>query len=182
MRIRIIHLIDFPLPFMGIKDIMPINVSLTMENKKVQKMMEGYVEKKTRIDAPQILRALKRLEKEQKRGKGQNEKRKLRHRSLIITDKKITYKGKSILGLSEKNGNSIVSTHMLQGGDTNLNEWDALKVMAHELGHGLGMGHCKTKGCLMTKIETKRDLDRQKLEFCNDCKKEIRRIKREWKA
>ena len=182
MKVKIIQLIDFPLPFMGINDIMPIKVKLNMASKKMQSGLERYVEKKTNIDAPKILRVLKEMENEERKEKKYKGKRGVISRSLIITDKKIVYKGKPVLGLSEENGNSIVSTYLLQEGDENLNEWDALKVMLHELGHGIGMGHCKTKGCLMTRIQTKRDLDRQKMEFCNDCKKEIRRIKREWKA
>jgi len=182
MKVKIIQLIDFPLPFMGIKNIMPIKVNLNMASKKLQNGLEKYIEKKTKIDAPKILRILKEMENEEKKEKKYKGKKGVISRSLILTDKNIVYKGKPVLGLSEENGNSIVSTYMLQEGDENLNEWDALKVMLHELGHGIGLKHCKTNGCLMTKIDTKKDLDSQRLEFCNDCKKEIRRIKREWKA
>lgn len=43
-------------------------------------------------------------------------------------------------------------------------------VVAHELGHLAGYGHCRTPGCLMRAAESVEDLDSRQLAFCRACR------------
>jgi hypothetical protein len=44
-------------------------------------------------------------------------------------------------------------------------------VIAHELGHLAGYGHCRTPGCLMRPAETAADLDLRRLDVCPACRR-----------
>lgn len=44
-------------------------------------------------------------------------------------------------------------------------------VVAHELGHLAGFGHCRTPGCLMRPAESMEDLDSRRLALCAACRR-----------
>ena len=45
-----------------------------------------------------------------------------------------------------------------------------LKLSVHELGHTLGLGHCRQAGCLMNFSSNLEKLDRTKTAFCQYCR------------
>ncbi|HLI46624.1 MAG TPA: matrixin family metalloprotease, partial [Geobacterales bacterium] len=45
------------------------------------------------------------------------------------------------------------------------------KEVMHELGHMLGLGHCKNRSCVMYFSNTIEDTDRKSRRYCTDCKK-----------
>lgn len=77
-----------------------------------------------------------------------------------------------IFGLSELPGNvSIISTFRLKGNKENL-----YKLAIHEIGHALGLPHCKTKNCIMQDAEGKNTMSEEK-DFCVKCKTYLNNIK-----
>ena len=48
-----------------------------------------------------------------------------------------------------------------------------LKEAAHELGHALGLKHCKNRFCVMHFSNNLKDTDIKTSWFCNDCEREI---------
>lgn len=73
-----------------------------------------------------------------------------------------------VMGLSYMPGRAcVVSTFRLH--KENLND-QLLKVVLHELGHALGLPHCKNPGCIMKDAEGKNTID-QETGFCESCKK-----------
>lgn len=44
-----------------------------------------------------------------------------------------------------------------------------VKLGVHELGHNLGLGHCRQQGCIMGFSANLEKLDQRKLEFCEYC-------------
>ncbi len=51
----------------------------------------------------------------------------------------------------------------------------AAKIGLHEVGHLLGIGHCRTSGCLMCFSANLEKLDRLQLWFCEACMYEVSR-------
>lgn len=95
-----------------------------------------------------------------------------------------TTKGKhedwGIFGLGELWGTScVVSSHRLT---RKLSKKDhkkglhrVIKVAIHEVGHVLGLNHCKTPKCVMNDAEgTVKTVDRETGHFCDDCKTFLR--------
>ncbi|MEM3369922.1 MAG: matrixin family metalloprotease [Candidatus Micrarchaeia archaeon] len=165
MKIKIIPLIDFPLPFNKIKEPFTIELELNVADKESIDFIQNEISK-SQLFAKDILYSFsKYLESKGKLSK--------EVRYVIITDKKLIYRKKSILGLSELGGNSIVSLYLIQKEPDMDQEEEAIKVILHELGHGLGLGHCRVKGCIMSKLESIEDLRNQRFEFCNVCKKKL---------
>lgn len=49
----------------------------------------------------------------------------------------------------------------------------AAKEAVHELGHAFGLGHCKNSECVMSFSNSVVDVDKKKLEFCENCRKRL---------
>jgi len=99
---------------------------------------------------------------------------------LGVADVDLYFKKPSYLfGLSEIGNDAVISVHRLrphfygEEHDEELFQDRTLKVAAHELGHAFGLGHCRTKGCIMTYAKSIEDIDDQHEEFCNPCKKKL---------
>lgn len=49
-----------------------------------------------------------------------------------------------------------------------------LKICLHEIGHNLGLAHCKIPGCMMNEAKGKiSTIDKENMDFCNKCKRKI---------
>lgn len=84
-------------------------------------------------------------------------------------------KKKKLLGYSELNGYvSVISTY-------NVSKWRNAKmnfflrmkkILMHELGHNLGLEHCKSNNvCIMhEQAGSVKNLDREDIIYCNDCR------------
>lgn len=51
--------------------------------------------------------------------------------------------------------------------------WRTLKIASHETGHMFGMRHCTRYECGMNGSNSRRESDRQPLEFCHECQAKI---------
>ncbi|MFN8259491.1 MAG: matrixin family metalloprotease [Chitinophagales bacterium] len=94
-----------------------------------------------------------------------------------ISTKKGAYPDFGIMGLGYCPGKScVVSTFRLKTPDKKLLYERLAKVALHELGHNLGLPHCKeNKDCLMHAAEASiKQVDAEKLDVCKKCKKKIR--------
>ena len=93
-----------------------------------------------------------------------------------VTDKDIsaTVHGVSdwgVMGLGYRPGNACVSsTYRLKGKQDQF--W---KIVIHELGHTVGLPHCKTQTCLMRDSEG-RGLTGKEVGFCNACAPRLRKV------
>lgn len=80
-----------------------------------------------------------------------------------------------IFGLGFVSGPScVVSSYRLNTGTKNLFYSRIKKVAIHELGHNLGLPHCKNKNCVMTNaVERISTIDNEGIDLCSDCKRKI---------
>ncbi|MBU7571516.1 MAG: matrixin family metalloprotease [Flavobacterium sp.] len=80
-----------------------------------------------------------------------------------------------VMGLGFCPGKScIISTFRLHHKNPNVRLERLKKVTIHELGHNLGLPHCKNKKCVMTDaVESIATIDRESLSLCEDCRQEI---------
>lgn len=80
-----------------------------------------------------------------------------------------------VMGLGFCPGKScIISTFRLHHKNPNVRLERLTKVTIHELGHNLGLPHCKNKKCVMTDaVESIATIDRESLSLCEDCRQEI---------
>jgi archaemetzincin len=87
-----------------------------------------------------------------------------------------TYKDWGIFGLGYCPGTCcIVSTFRLQKTTKENFILRFKKVCIHELGHNLGLDHCKTLHCVMSDAnESIKTIDNEKLELCAKCKSQIK--------
>lgn len=89
-------------------------------------------------------------------------------RSLLVTDKALQLDGKqSVYGYAMTDQNiAIVSTRDLWVKD---NPRRLLNVIAHELGHLDGYGHCENGGCVMKPVHSLDSLDVRSFHRCGSC-------------
>lgn len=80
-----------------------------------------------------------------------------------------------VFGLGYVNGPScIVSNYRLKTTDKAVFYSRIQKVAIHELGHNLGLPHCKNKHCVMADaVEKISTIDTEGMALCSDCKKAI---------
>jgi archaemetzincin len=52
------------------------------------------------------------------------------------------------------------------------------KEAVHELGHTLGLLHCETLGCVMTRSSSVKDVDAKRPGPCSDCRARLREAER----
>lgn len=85
------------------------------------------------------------------------------------------YSDWGVFGLGYQPGSSsIVSSYRLQNSSNKLFNERMRKVSIHELGHNLGLGHCKSSLCVMQDAaETIETVDKVKAELCIQCRKKI---------
>ena len=104
--------------------------------------------------------------------------------TLIITEKDIAYRKSKefpewgIFGLGLRPGKTcVISTFRLKKNVSTQKMLERLKKVAlHEIGHNLGLKHCKNnKVCMMNDAcGTIKQVDREKIWFCNKCWKLIK--------
>nr|WP_321244625.1 matrixin family metalloprotease [uncultured Psychroserpens sp.] len=81
------------------------------------------------------------------------------------------YSDWGIFGLGYKPGKScIVSTFRLKNVETSLFKSRLQKVSVHEIGHNMGLDHCKTDKCVMQDaVESINTVDLANFELCQNC-------------
>jgi archaemetzincin len=104
--------------------------------------------------------------------------------TLIITEKDIAYKKSNefpewgIFGLGLRPGKTcVISTFRLKKKVSTQKMLERLnKVALHEIGHNLGLEHCTNdEECMMNDADgTIKQVDREKIWFCNKCWKNIK--------
>ncbi len=104
--------------------------------------------------------------------------------TLLITEKDIAYNNSKkkvkewgIFGLGFRPGNTcVISTFRLKRKVSEAKFRERLqKVCIHEVGHNLGLPHCKNDSlCLMNDANgTVSQVDKERIFFCTNCKKQI---------
>lgn len=96
--------------------------------------------------------------------------------ALGITNVDIYTRGMNfIFGQAKLKTAAVLSTHRLSQSIKREKVDDKLllermkKEAVHEIGHVLGLNHCKTKGCVMGFSVNTRDVDGKGKEFCHMC-------------
>jgi len=64
-------------------------------------------------------------------------------------------------------------TFFHQPENEDLFEKRSVKEAVHEVGHMLGLGHCKNRGCVMTFSNTLGDVDKKTKYLCDMCKLQL---------
>jgi archaemetzincin len=81
-----------------------------------------------------------------------------------------------VYGESQLGGRSaLISLYRITDEKIDVTCTRAAKIGLHEVGHLLGIGHCRTGDCLMCFSSTLDKLDQLKLWFCDACTYEISR-------
>jgi archaemetzincin len=81
-----------------------------------------------------------------------------------------------VFGESQLGGKAaIISTFRIQGRDSQTTYKRAAKIGVHEVGHLLGIVHCRAPDCLMGFSNSLTKLDSLPLRFCQACEYEARR-------
>ena len=73
---------------------------------------------------------------------------------------------------------AVISTHRLREntpyGSERLFPERVIKEAVHELGHTLGLGHCKVVSCVMCFSNSLADTDRKGQDYCESCLRKLR--------
>ena len=81
-----------------------------------------------------------------------------------------------VFGESQLGGHAaVVSLYRLRDRQAHLVYERAAKISLHEVGHLLGLEHCRTAGCLMRFSKQLEQLDQLPLMFCSACEYEVAR-------
>ncbi|WP_439553828.1 zinc-dependent metalloprotease family protein [Flavobacterium macrobrachii] len=85
------------------------------------------------------------------------------------------YNDFGVMGLAYCPGkSSIISKFRLKSSNKKLELERFKKVVIHEFGHNLGLPHCVNTNCVMTSAAEKiSTIDKEKMELCDKCKKQI---------
>lgn len=101
-------------------------------------------------------------------------------KALGITDVDLYFRKPSpLFGISEVGKDAVISMYRLRSKlygderDEELFQERVLKIAMHELGHAFGVGHCRTKRCVMSHTHSIERIDEQFSEFCNNCKQKL---------
>ena len=81
-----------------------------------------------------------------------------------------------VFGESQLHGKAaLISLHRITDETKEVTYTRAAKIGLHEVGHLLGIGHCRTSDCLMAFSANLIKLDEQQLLFCEACMVELSR-------
>jgi archaemetzincin len=85
------------------------------------------------------------------------------------------YSDWGIFGLGYKPGNScVVSTFRIKNVKASLFKSRLQKISIHEIGHNMGLDHCKTEKCVMQDaVESINTVDLANFELCSSCLSKI---------
>jgi len=131
-------------------------------------VVTGYIPSRRQTDASVLLDSLDLY----KRRTG------ISHPILLVVSEDLCRSGDEYLfGLSrESTGSAVVSTARLENEYYGLPEDDGdlidrlVKESAHEVGHLLGLPHCRNRECIMYNPLVLDDINRQKRGFCPACR------------
>lgn len=92
---------------------------------------------------------------------------------IFLTRKPLaTARCAAVFGYADRRARAaVVSLFGLEPGGPQQTRRRLEAVVAHELGHLAGYGHCRTPGCLMRAAESVEDLDSRQLAFCRICRR-----------
>jgi archaemetzincin len=94
-------------------------------------------------------------------------------RNILAPESK--YRDWGVFGLGYQPGPScVVSTYRLKNPDRNIFISRLEKVCIHEIGHNLGLKHCKSSYCVMRDaVEKIQTVDSVGFDLCDNCKRKI---------
>jgi archaemetzincin len=93
----------------------------------------------------------------------------------IFSINKKRYYEQKIFGFGDHPGNvCIVSDTRLKIADNEIYNSRLKKVIIHEIGHNMGLSHCKNDQCTMSeKNGNLKNLDNTEVYYCSDCRKKV---------
>lgn len=96
---------------------------------------------------------------------------------LVLTDADIfATRSLFVVGQADVDGRAaVVSVARIASGDRARFEARLLKEALHELGHTLGLGHCRRRGCVMFPSRTLPDSDVKPPDYCDRCRTRLGR-------
>ncbi len=100
---------------------------------------------------------------------------------LAVTDADVYTTGLNfIFGQAKLGRAALISTHRLAPTfykdriNDKLHQERIVKESVHEIGHMLGLQHCREGGCIMSPSGTIRDIDNKSTEFCHMCELQLK--------
>jgi archaemetzincin len=88
-----------------------------------------------------------------------------------VKEPKSRYEDFGIFGLGYKPGKSCVVSYFRLGSDALKLKDRLAKISVHEIGHNLGLDHCKNKRCVMTDaVEKISTIDNAEMRLCSKCR------------